>query len=113
MESVEELCDHIALINKSEKVLDGAKNDIKERFKTHTYHAEYLGNLANNSNDFQVLNTQKIGDNFSTSTIKLNPEVAVNQLVRQLIDQVELRSFGENIPTMNDIFKMVVNETID
>ena len=113
MESVEELCDHIALINKSEKVLDGAKNDIKERFKTHTYHAEYLGNLVNNSNDFQVLNTEKISDNFSTSTIKLNPEVPVNQLVRQLIDQVELRSFGENIPTMNDIFKMVVNETID
>jgi ABC-2 type transport system ATP-binding protein len=57
--------------------------------------------------------TEKIEDNYSTSTIKIQPDIPVNQLVRQLLDQVELRSFGENIPTMNDIFKMVVNETID
>ncbi len=113
MESVEELCDNIALINKSEKVLDGRKSEIKERFKTHTYHAEYSGVLDNIGSDFEILNTEIIGDNYSTSTIRLNPETPVNQLVRQLIDKVELRSFGENIPTMNDIFKMVVNETID
>jgi ABC-2 type transport system ATP-binding protein len=113
MESVEELCDHIALINKSEKVLDGAKSEIKERFKTNTYNIKYSGELLTTSNDFEVLNTEKIEDNFSSSTIKLNTGTPVNQLIRQIIDQVELRSFGENIPTMNDIFKMVVNETID
>ncbi len=116
MESVEELCDHIALINKSEKVLDGAKNDIKEQFKTNTYHVEYLGNLGdlgNKENDFEILHTEKIADNFFSSTIRLKPQIPVNQLVRQLIDKVELHSFGENIPTMNDIFKMVVNESID
>lgn len=113
MESVEELCDHIALINKSQKVLDGEKNEIKERFKTHTYQAKYLGNLVADNENFEIINTQSISDNYVTSTIKLNPNVPVNQLIRLLIDQVELRSFGENIPTMNDIFKMVVNETID
>lgn len=113
MESVEELCDHIALINKSEKVLDGAKSEIKERFKTNTYNIKYSGELLKTSNDFEILNTEKIEDNFSSSTIKLHNETPVNQLIRQIIDQVELRSFGENIPTMNDIFKMVVNETID
>lgn len=113
MESVEELCDHIALINKSQKVLDGEKTEIKERFKTNTYNIKYSGELLTTSNDFEIINTEKIADNFSSSTIKLNPYTPVNQLVRQIIDQVELRSFGENIPTMNDIFKMVVNETID
>ncbi len=113
MESVEELCDHIALINKSQKVLDGEKTEIKERFKTNTYNIKYSGELLTTSNDFEIINTEKIADNFSSSTIKLNPDTPVNQLVRQIIDQVELRSFGENIPTMNDIFKMVVNETID
>lgn len=113
MESVEELCDHIALINKSEKVLDGAKSEIKERFKTNTYNIKYSGELLTTSNDFEIINTEKIEDNFSSSTIKLNTGTPVNQLIRQIIDQVELRSFGENIPTMNDIFKMVVNETID
>ncbi len=113
MESVEELCDNIALINKSEKVLDGAKKDIKERFKTHTYNVEYLGNLGDLDNQFDIINTENIEDNFSKSIIKIKPEVPVNQLVRQILDRVELRSFGENIPTMNDIFKRVVNETID
>ncbi len=113
MESVEELCDHIALINKSEKVLDGEKNEIKERFKTNTYNIKYSGELLTTSNDFEIINTEKIEDNFSSSTIKLNSGTPVNQLIRQIIDQVELRSFGENIPSMNDIFKMVVNETID
>ncbi|MDZ7934609.1 MAG: ATP-binding cassette domain-containing protein [Emticicia sp.] len=113
MESVEELCDNIALINKSEKVLDGAKSEIKERFKTNTYNIKYSGELLTTSNDFVIINTEKIEDGFSSSTIKLSPETPVNQLIRQIIDQVELRSFSENIPSMNDIFKMVVNETID
>jgi ABC-2 type transport system ATP-binding protein len=113
MESVEELCDHIALINKSEKVLDGPKSEIKERFKTNTYNIKYSGELLTTSTDYEILNTQKIEDNFLSSTIRLNKGMPVNQLIRQIIDQVELRSFGENIPTMNDIFKMVVNESID
>ena len=113
MESVEELCDNIALINKSKKVLDGAKTAIKESFKTHTYHVEYSGVLENTANEFEIISTHKLEDNYSTATIKINPQMPVNQLVRLLIDRVELRSFGENIPTMNDIFKMVVNETID
>ncbi|GGD73092.1 ABC transporter ATP-binding protein [Emticicia aquatilis] len=113
MESVEELCDHIALINKSQKVLDGEKKEIKERFKTNTYNIQYAGELLTTSDDFEIVRTEKIADNFSSSTIKLNHGTPVNQLIRQIIDQVELRSFGENIPTMNDIFKMVVNETID
>jgi ABC-2 type transport system ATP-binding protein len=113
MESVEELCDHIALINKSEKVLDGSKNEIKERFKTHTYNIKYSGELTGNNSNFDIISTEKIEDNFSSSIIKLTTETPNNQLIRQLIDQVELRSFGENIPSMNDIFKMVVNETID
>ncbi|AFK04355.1 ABC transporter related protein [Emticicia oligotrophica DSM 17448] len=113
MESVEELCDHIALINKSQKVLDGEKNEIKERFKTHTYQARYWGDLTTNNEDFEILDTKIISDNFKESTIKLKPNVPSNQLIKQLIEQVEVRSFGENIPTMNSIFKMVVNETID
>jgi ABC-2 type transport system ATP-binding protein len=112
MESVEELCDQIALINKSEKVLDGAKSEIKERFKTNTYNIKYVGELVASDN-FGLINTEKIAPDFSSSTIKLNTEIPVNELIRQIIGQVELRSFEENIPTMNDIFKMVVRESID
>ena len=48
METVEELCDNIALIHKSKKVLDGAKSQIKEQFKTNTYFVEYKGSLIIN-----------------------------------------------------------------
>jgi ABC-2 type transport system ATP-binding protein len=94
-------------------VLDGPKSEIKERFKTNTYNIKYSGELLNTSADFEIINTEQIEHNYSSSTIKLNTGTPVNQLIRQIIDQVELRSFGENIPSMNDIFKMVVNESID
>ncbi|WP_337042371.1 ABC transporter ATP-binding protein [Emticicia sp. 17c] len=110
MESVEELCDNVALINKSHKVLDGPKKLIKEQFKTHTYHVEYLGDLSSENQDFDIVSTQKIEDNYNKSILKLKPETPVNQLIKQLIAQVELRSFGENIPSMNDIFIAAVNE---
>ena len=110
MESVEELCDNVALINKSRKVLDGPKKQIKEQFKTHTYKVEYLGDLSGEFEDFDIVKTETVEDNYKKSTIKLKPEVHANQLVKQLIDKVELRTFGENIPSMNDIFIAAVNE---
>lgn len=108
MESVEELCDHVALINKSQKVLDGSKKDIKEQFKTHTYNVEYSGSLIDDSADFQILKSEEIEPNFFKASLKLNPDVSSNKLLKSLIDKVEIRSFGENIPSMNDIFIEVV-----
>ena len=111
MESVEELCDHIALINRSQKVLDGPKRAIKEQFKTHTYHVEYQGSLAELPPAFEVLKTVPMeDDSFMRSDIRIPPDAAVNDLVRHLLDRVAIRSFGENIPSMNDIFIQAVGE---
>jgi ABC-2 type transport system ATP-binding protein len=111
MESVEELCDHIALINRSQKVLDGPKRAIKEQFKTHTYHVEYQGSLAELPPAFEVLKTVSTeDDSFIRSDIRIPPDAAVNDLVRHLLDRVAIRSFGENIPSMNDIFIQAVGE---
>ena len=111
MESVEELCDHIALINRSHKVLDGTKLAIKQQFKTHTYHVEYQGLLANLPPAFTVLNTRLTDDGFTRTDIQIPPDAAVNDLVRHLLDRVTVRSFGENIPCMNDIFIKAVSNT--
>ncbi|GAB4043587.1 ABC transporter ATP-binding protein [Spirosoma litoris] len=113
MESVEELCDHIALINRSHKVLDGPKRAIKEQFKTHTYHVEYQGTLENLPTVFEVLSSRQTEDGFLRSDIKIPPDTAVNELIRHLLDQVTVRSFGENIPSINDIFIQTVGETND
>ncbi len=111
MESVEELCDHIALINRSHKVLDGSKRAIKEQFKTHTYHVEYQGALDTLPPAFDVLNTRPTDDGFVRADIKIPPDAAVNELIRHLLDRVAVRSFGENIPSINQIFIQTVGES--
>ncbi|MBN8826510.1 MULTISPECIES: ABC transporter ATP-binding protein [unclassified Spirosoma] len=113
MESVEELCDYIALINRSHKILDGSKRAIKEQFKTHTYHIEYQGVLTSLPTAFEVLRNQPLEDDFQRADIKIPPDASVNDLIRHLIDTVALRSFGENIPSMNDIFIQTVGENND
>ncbi|UFH57055.1 ABC transporter ATP-binding protein [Spirosoma sp. KNUC1025] len=113
MESVEELCDYIALINRSHKVLDGPKKAIKEQFKTNTYHVEYQGELVDLPSAFAILSTRPTDDGFLRVDIKIPPDASVNELIRHLLDQVAIRSFGENIPSMNDIFIKTVGENND
>lgn len=113
MESVEELCDNIALINRSHKVLDGSKRAIKEQFKTHTYHVEYQGTLSALPSAFEVLATRPVDEGFYRADIRIPPDAAVNELIRILLDQAAVRSFGENIPSMNEIFIQAVGEAID
>lgn len=113
MESVEELCDHIALLNRSHKVLDGPKQAIKDQFKTHTYHVEYQGTLSDLPPAFDILSTQPAENGFLRANIKIPPDAAVNELIRHLLDRVAVRSFGENIPSMNDIFIKAVGEAND
>ncbi|WP_421830014.1 ABC transporter ATP-binding protein [Larkinella sp.] len=110
MESVEELCDHIALIHRSKKVLDGPKKAIKEQFKTHTYHVEYQGLLNDLNPAYTVLDKKTLEDGYLRANIRIPRDAAVNELVRDLIDHVNVRAFGENIPSMNDIFIKAVGE---
>ncbi|GAB3898329.1 ABC transporter ATP-binding protein [Larkinella knui] len=110
MESVEELCDHIALIHHSKKVLDGPKKVIKEQFKTHTYHVEYQGSLNDLNPAYTILDSKKLEDGYLRTNIRIPRDAVVNELVRDLIDQVAVRAFGENIPSMNDIFIKAVGE---
>jgi ABC-2 type transport system ATP-binding protein len=108
MESVEELCDNIALINKSKVVLHGEKKEVKNRFKDNSYSVEYIGSLSPVANGFEVLDTKIVEDGLMKSHIRNIQEVPVNQLIGDLISQVELKSFNENIPSFNEIFIKVV-----
>lgn len=108
MESVEQLCDYVAMINKSEKILDGSKTDIKEQFRDGTFYVEYKEGQITSTDSFQVLDSQEIGRNLNRSLVKYNAEGNPNELLKQLIDQVEIHSFVERIPSMNDIFISLV-----
>lgn len=104
MESVEELCDHIALINQSKKILDGTTRDIKNRFRTGTYIVEGEGKLSSLAPDFEMISVQELPNNHFRATIRLRPGITPNQLIGFLIGQVQVHSFVESIPSMNDIF---------
>ncbi len=102
MESVEELCDHIALINQSEKILDGKKLDIKEKFRDGTFNVEYTGTLTGNS-AFELLTSETTERGLTSSIVKTTLEDP-NELLKSLISKVEIHSFVERIPSVNEIF---------
>jgi len=110
METVEELCDNIALIHRAKKVLDGPKLLIKEQFKTNTFFVEYRGHLADFGHKYQLEKTTALENDFLRTNIHLPASVSANELLSELLPQVEIRAFGENIPTMSDIFMRAVNE---
>ncbi len=110
METVEELCDNIALIHKSKKVLDGPKREIKQQYKTNTYFVEYRGELRMDDNLYALEGVRELEEGYQKASIHLLGGITPNQLLGDLVNQVEIRSFGENIPTMSDIFMKAVNE---
>ena len=104
MESVEELCDHILLINKSEKILEGSKQKIKEDYKTHTFDVEHKNLMGEIADGFEIKNQEQLEDGFYKTSIKIVNGMGPNELLKNLIDKVEVHSFVEKIPSMNQIF---------
>src|SRR5690606_18599935 len=71
MESVEELCSHIALINKSEKVLEGLKSEIKSHYKTNTYCVLHKYEVPSLPSDFSSVSTIRLEDGTFETTLRL------------------------------------------
>ncbi len=111
MESVEELCDHVALIDKSKKVLDGPKKAIKDQFKSDTYSVTFQGELETGGDAFEIVGLKDAEDGLKAATLRLKQPLSSNELISSLISRVELKSFHENLPTMNDIFIRAVSGT--
>lgn len=113
MGSVEELCDNIALINKSEKILDGSVKEIRKANRTNTYKITFKGNLLGFTNALwtggEILE-KHTEDDVHSVTLKLTPGVSGTQLLQAILPICEIHSFNELIPSMNDIFIMKVNQ---
>ena len=116
MESVEELCEYIALIHQSNKVLDGKLLDIKKEFKTNTYE------VGLSSIDKQALRID-LKEKFEVSpasfktldddlklNIRLNQNSASSDLIRYLNSKASITHYKEVIPSVNDIFIETVNQ---
>lgn len=112
MESVEELCDNIALINRSRKVLDGPIGLIRNQFKTNTYEVEGRGKLMVVHPDFEVVEQAARENDHFYARVQLHAGVRPNDLLRYLIGTVEVEAFREQIPSINEIFIRRVRETM-
>jgi ABC-2 type transport system ATP-binding protein len=115
MESVEEMCDHIALIHKSNKLIEGKLTDVKKQYRTNDYE---VGILTDNveglmydlsqkftlsQTDFKSLNDElKLQINLGTAT--------PNELLTTLVSRGQVTHFMEKIPSVNDIFIQTVSE---
>jgi ABC-2 type transport system ATP-binding protein len=110
MESVEELCDHIALINEGVKILDGPKKDIKNQFRNNTFKVEHFSPIGSLPGGFEIKSSTTIEDNLLESKICLSDGMKANDLLQTIIQQTEIRSFSEMIPSVNDIFIRKVKE---
>lgn len=113
MSSVEEICDHIALINQSKKILDGQIDEVKERFKSNTFEITYKGEPANLQeklgSHFDILN-HDTDSHLKQLKVKFLNGNSNNDLLKILMNQFEIVSFKETIPSMNDVFIRVVEE---
>jgi ABC-2 type transport system ATP-binding protein len=105
MESVEELCDSIALLHHSKKILDGAVEDIKQQYRSNTYWVEYEGDEQTESPSpiFDILQ-KDIKKGKTTLKVQLRDGQTANALLAALLPVVNILRLDEVIPSMNDIF---------
>jgi len=110
MDSVELLCDHIALINHSEKVLDGNVKELKQTFKKNQFEVKYNGDTLGNKDWMTVIET-KNQDGLTTQLLNIGNGLNPNQLLKNLLEEnIEIVSFQEKLPSMEDIFISAVQQ---
>ena len=108
MEQVEEICDHIVLVNLGKKILDGTVSSVKRQFKENNFSIEIKEGFTLMSNAvFTIIN-----ETASKYLIKINEGYAINNVLQHIIDQkIDLIGFNEVLPSLNEIFIKLVEGT--
>ena len=112
MESVEELCDNIALINKSHVVITGGVEEIRRKYGNNNVELVYTepGRVESVSGVFRVLDDRDDAGRH-TAVLAIDPATDTNAVIKEIINQgVIVNSFKELVPRMNDIFIKLVTE---
>ena len=104
MESVEEICDHIALINKSKTILEGTIEDIKKQFATNTFKIVTSGGEIQENDFFNIVSMED--NNYQ---IKPKDGKSIKEILESILKDTEIISFKKETPTMEDIFIKAVN----
>ena len=109
MSSVEEICDHITLINKSRNILSGSVDEVRRRFGENIFEVVYDGSQDSFAGVMSpvadLLSTVEVADTpYLASRIRLKESATIRESIALANDNVGLRSWSEVIPSMNDIF---------
>ena len=117
MSSVEEICDHITLINKSRNILSGSVDELRHRFGENVFEVTYNGEGATFESAVapmaELLDTAPVADTpYICSRIRLKDGATVRESISAANEAVDLHSFKEVIPSMNDIFIRAVEGTL-
>ena len=110
LESVDELCDHLAMINNSRKILDGNTDEIKMNAKSDTYILKHDKKIELNDQLFDVISQNKLSRNVYESELSLKKGKSYRNMFTEISKDIEIISFEQKVPNMNDIFIMKVEE---
>jgi len=108
MESVEELCDNITLIDKAKTILEGSVHEIRSKWAANEYDLVFDGEVKIEENhNYNILNHQ-FENNKSVVRLKTTNDIKANDIIQSVIDSGSLISFNPAMPSMNEIFIRVV-----
>ncbi len=108
MESVETLCDNIALINKAQVVLQGNVFDIRKQHVTNTFHFRLRAESFHFEHPACTLLSCEPYHEFIDVRIRKQPEMETKELVKLIFDRYDVVMYDEVLPSMNDIFIQTV-----
>ena len=117
MSSVEEICDHITLINKSRNILSGSVDEIRRTAGGNIFELLYRANdeaFKNSLGDLAMAISESRGTvgGYTQTRIHIPKDEDVRRVIAKLNDECELRSLNEVMPSMNDIFIRAVNGSL-
>ena len=108
MNSVEEICEEVAIIHNSKKILQGSINEIKKNYEENLWTILYSGNQMNFSNavwgGWELINHTNLNQNTNKADIKLLNDFTINKFIKGIVDHVEILEINKKIPSINDVF---------
>ena len=108
MNSVEEICEEVAIINHSKKILQGSINEIKKNYDENLWTILYSGNQMNFTNavwgGWELINHKSLNENINKAEIKLLNDFTINKFIKGIVDHVEILEINKKIPSINDVF---------
>ena len=108
MESVEELCDNITLIDRAKTILEGRVDEIRKQWAANEYDLVFNGDVNVEGNGHYSILSQKKDNNRSLVRLKTTSDISTNDIIQTVMKSGGLVSFNPALPSMNEIFIRVV-----